>query len=159
MANLRRANEEQKALLALLATQAGPNGDTGVRPDVSIGDADAGLAVDVSQLPARGAAGLTAAQAAYVGGLPPAEILQARLTAYRANNAGLQRQRAGLDGRSMGLEKQLRRVVALCTGIAEGRIDKVIGALVMAVQSEGGAEVDVGRVREFLRMVEGGGGE
>ena len=48
----------------------------------------------------------------------------------------------------------MRRAVALCTRMEEEEVDKMVGGLVVAVESERGEEVDVGRVREFLRRVE-----
>ena len=55
----------------------------------------------------------------------------------------------------MELEKKLRRVVALCTGVEEEKLDIMIGGLITAVESEKGEDVEVSRVREFLRKVEG----
>ena len=78
------------------------------------------------------------------------------MRAYRVNNLGLVEFANQLRGRSIELEKKLRRVVALCTGTEEERIDGMVGSLVLAVESEGGEDVEVGRVREFLRKVEGG---
>ena len=77
------------------------------------------------------------------------------MTAYKTNNAGLREQAAQLKSRSVELEKKLRRVVALCTGVAEEKVDAMVGGLVVAVESERGEDVEVGRVREFLRRVEG----
>ena len=48
--------------------------------------------------------------------------------------------------------------MSLCTDVAEERLDGMVGSLVVAVESEEGEEVEVGRVREFLRKVEGGSG-
>lgn len=54
-----------------------------------------------------------------------------------------------------------RRVVSLCTGVAEDKVDEALPSLVAAIESEKGVmdgEGDVGRVREFLRRVDGSGG-
>jgi regulatory protein SWI6 len=40
-----------------------------------------------------------------------------------------------------------------------GRVDEMVAGLVAAVESERGEDVEVGRVREFLRRVEGAEGE
>ena len=60
-----------------------------------------------------------------------------------------------MKSRSVELEKKLRKVVALCTGVAEEKLDSQIGGLLTAVDSERGEDVELGRVREFLRKVEG----
>lgn len=98
------------------------------------------------------------AQKAYLSSLPPASILRARLAAYSSNNAALEGKLAALKGRSLELEAQYRKVVALCTGTEEVRVEGLLESLVAAVESEdsgGQGVVDVGRVREFLRKVEG----
>jgi hypothetical protein len=52
-----------------------------------------------------------------------------------------------------------RKVVALCTGVPEDKVEESLPSLVAAVESEtqNVGEQDVGRVRDFLRKVEGGG--
>lgn len=52
------------------------------------------------------------------------------------------------------LEAQLKRVIALCTNAEEGRVDEMVVGLVEAVDSEAGEDVEVIRVREFLRRIE-----
>ncbi len=49
-----------------------------------------------------------------------------------------------------------RKVVSLCTGVEESKVEESLPALVAAVESErGGLGVrEVGRVREFLRRVD-----
>lgn len=47
--------------------------------------------------------------------------------------------------------------MALSTGVEEERVDGMVDGLMAAVASEGGEDVEVGRVREFLRRVESGG--
>ncbi len=102
---------------------------------------------------------LTPQQFSYVSSLPPTKVLQARVSAYRRNNARLEAQAKDLASRSIELEEQLRKVVALCTGVEESRVDEMVAGLVAAVESERGEDVEVGRVREFLRRVEGAEGE
>lgn len=46
-------------------------------------------------------------------------------------------------------------MVALCTGVGDGMVEELLGGLVAAVESERGEDVEVGRVRDFLRRVEG----
>lgn len=49
--------------------------------------------------------------------------------------------------------------MSLSTGIPEDKVDGMVDGLIAAVASEGGDDVEVGRVREFLRRVEGEGGD
>ena len=89
--------------------------------------------------------------------LPSPKTLRARLNAYLANNSSLQRQADELKSRSSELEGMYRKVVSLCTGVAEDKVEENLGALLAAVESERGAlgEQEVGRVRDFLRRVDG----
>lgn len=82
--------------------------------------------------------------------------LQARVTAYASLNGRLSEYLTGLRRRDGELEAKYRRVIALCTGAEEEKVDAVLGQLVLAVESEGegAGGQDVGRVREFLRRVE-----
>lgn len=75
------------------------------------------------------------------------------MLAYKRNNAKLSAKAKALQNRSSELEAQLRRVVALCTGVSERKVEGMIEGLVAAVESERGENVPVGRVREFLRRV------
>ncbi|KAK5700559.1 transcriptional regulator swi6 [Elasticomyces elasticus] len=92
--------------------------------------------------------------------VPSPKSLQARVNAYLTHNASLQGQADELKGRSREIEDLYRRVVSLCTGVEEGMVVESLPALVAAVESERGGvrEEEAGRVREFLRRVDGGGG-
>jgi len=150
--NLKRANHEQKAELL----RAGlPNNK--IRANVLPGDADSGLQVDATQLPPLQPAQplqLSPQQHEYLLALPGTSLLQARLIAYQKHNAGLVQHTTQLKSRSAELEKKLRRVVTLCTGVSEEKLDSMIGKLLTAVESEKAEDVEVGRVREFLRKAE-----
>ncbi|KAK3627979.1 transcriptional regulator swi6 [Elasticomyces elasticus] len=104
----------------------------------------------------------TAAQRAFLSthSVPSPKTLQARVNAYLTHNATLQGQADELKGRSREIEDLYRRVVSLCTGVEEGMVVESLPALVAAVESERGGvrEEEAGRVREFLRRVDGGGG-
>lgn len=91
----------------------------------------------------------------YIASLPPTPVLNARVAAYRKHNARLEAKAASLQSQSSQLENQLRKVVSLCTGVEESKVDEMVDGLSAAVASEGGDDVEVGRVREFLRRVEG----
>ena len=98
---------------------------------------------------------LTPAQREYLASLPPTDVLLARVSAYKKNSTKLQAETKSLKSKSSELEGQLRKIVALCTGVKEENVDEMIGGLVSAVESEQREDVEVGRIREFLRRVEG----
>ena len=153
IANLRRANSQQRALLGLSPDAA--------RTDVKVGEADAGLEIDTSLLPPLASTPdthpltLTPQQRTYISHLPTAAVLRARASAYRKTNERLEAQAKALKCQSSEVETMLRKVVGLCTGVGEEGVDGLVGSLWKAVESEQGDEVDVGRVRDFLRRVEG----
>ncbi|MCJ1400339.1 transcriptional regulator swi6 [Xylographa trunciseda] len=152
--NLRRINEEQKIQL----TRSGSNSSNEARMDIKIGDADAGLDINITSLPPVSSSKpfhISPQQQAYLSSLERVEVLRARVTAYQAHNTSLEGYTAQLKSRSVELEKKLRRVVALCTHVEESKLDAMIGGLVSAVEGEKGEDLEVGRVREFLRKVEG----
>ncbi|EME46972.1 hypothetical protein DOTSEDRAFT_69080 [Dothistroma septosporum NZE10] len=88
--------------------------------------------------------------------LPSRKALRIRLRAYHASNNNLRQQAEELRSRSIELERMYRKVVSLCTGVAEDKIEESLPALVAAVESEKGGlgQQEVGRVREFLRRVD-----
>uniref|UniRef100_A0A060TE08 ARAD1D11814p n=1 Tax=Blastobotrys adeninivorans TaxID=409370 RepID=A0A060TE08_BLAAD len=86
-------------------------------------------------------------------GLPPAVILRARIAAYKRNQSKLESLGNELRNRSAALEHKFRKVVSLCTGVEEDRVDSLLDGLVQAVQSDRD-DVDVTRVACFLRKVE-----
>lgn len=149
IANLRRANDVSRALVLEKCP--------GIRTDVTVGEADAGLDIDIKQLPKQATASqqLEPSQVDYLKKLPRTPMLQARTAAYRLINAQLEGQAKALQSQSSELEAQLRKAVALCTGTEESRVEEMVDGLCAAVESEAGNEVEVGRVRDFLRRVEG----
>ncbi|KAF2213282.1 hypothetical protein CERZMDRAFT_10809, partial [Cercospora zeae-maydis SCOH1-5] len=88
--------------------------------------------------------------------IPTPNLIKARLAAYQKSNSKLQAQAEQLRAKSTELEGLYRKVVALCTGVPEDKLDEALPALVAAVESERGTlgESDVGRVREFLRKTD-----
>lgn len=99
---------------------------------------------------------LTAEQEAYIDSLPPVNILEARLRAYETLNAMTEGNVQRLKGQSVSLERKLRKIVALCTGVEEGNVDHMADPLAAAVASEAGEQVETGRLRDFLRKVGSG---
>lgn len=97
----------------------------------------------------------TPEQRELLGSFERESVLRGRSAAYAAHNAGLAGQAKGLKARSNELEERYRKIVSLCTGAEEERVDELLDNLVQAVVSEQKEEVELGRVREFLRMVKG----
>ena len=129
---------------------------TDVRTDIKVGEADAGLEIDTTVIGDPDEPFVMIPQKRdYLASLPTTAVLNARVTAYRKHNARMEAEVKYLQSQSSGLENQLRKVVSLCTGVEESRVDGMVDGLSAAVASEGGNDVEVGRVREFLRRVEG----
>ena len=153
IANLRRGNEElRQKLIAESET-----GQTEFRTDIKIGEADAGLLIDPSKLPTLVPGQpikFLPGQREYLDSLPSADVLEARVRAYQKNNARLEAETKSLLNQSTVLEDQMRRIVSICIGGPEEKIDDMLENLVAAVESERTEDLDVGRVREFLRKVE-----
>jgi ankyrin repeat protein len=87
--------------------------------------------------------------------LPPSSVLRHRLQAYIVNNEALARRSKMLKEKDGQLEAMYRKVVSLCTRVEEERIDEVLDGLVQALESDPLDAIEVGRVREFLKKVEG----
>lgn len=87
--------------------------------------------------------------------LPAASALRNRIETYTATNSALRDRSKILKDKDGQLEQMYRKVVSLCTKVEESRIEECLEGLVAALDSEEGEGVEVGRVREFLRKVEG----
>ncbi|KAF2744380.1 apses transcription factor-like protein [Sporormia fimetaria CBS 119925] len=90
-----------------------------------------------------------------IASLPSAAWLRQRVEAYSAMNRNLAERSKRLKEKDGEREMQYRRVVSLCTKVEEERIDEVLEGLVQALESDPLEGVEVGRVAEFLRKVEG----
>jgi regulatory protein SWI6 len=110
---------------------------------MSVGDADRDLLVN---LPDDG-------NATEIN-IPAKEVLHARINAYKANNEHLEREVKELKEKDSGRIKKYKRIISLCTRVDEGEVDKLVGRLARALESERG-EVEMGRVRELLGKFEG----
>ncbi|KAI7587547.1 hypothetical protein KC316_g4984, partial [Hortaea werneckii] len=64
--------------------------------------------------------------------------LLATLRAYESHNATLAVQAKDLSARSQELEALYRKVVSLCTGVEEEKVEGCLGGLIAAVESEQG---------------------
>ncbi|KAF2639517.1 apses transcription factor-like protein [Massarina eburnea CBS 473.64] len=98
---------------------------------------------------------LTQHDAAQIAKLPSIATLRHRLEVYTRNNGGLAERSRILKEKDGQLEVMYRKVVSLCTKVDEDRVDSVLEGLVQALDSDPLDGVEVGRVREFLRKVEG----
>jgi regulatory protein SWI6 len=96
---------------------------------------------------------------ALVAHLPSSAVLRHRLIAYIRNNEKLATRSKTLKEKDGQLEAMYRKVVSLCTRVEEEKIDEVLEGLVQALESDPLDGVEVGRVREFLRKVEGVDGQ
>jgi len=160
IANLKRANAELRGELSQRDGQL-PNG---VPAHVAIGEADKGLDFDgrlgqVEQLFPDGEedvdpnGALSPEQRAFLSSLERAEVLRGRTTAYQQHNAQLESQADQLRSRSDELEERYRKIVSLCTGEKVDKIDEKLDGLLQAVMSDQKDEVELGKVRDFLRLV------
>ncbi|KAI9733816.1 MAG: transcriptional regulator swi6 [Claussenomyces sp. TS43310] len=147
IANLRRAEEEERARLGQMKQQGHmTNGDIDMMP----GDADKAFAILPPNIPSS-ALMLDPRLAA---SLPSTSALKARLNAYTANNDALEAEVRGLKSKSRDLEAQYRKVISMCTQVPEERINNnMLDSLLKAVDSEN-SDVELARVREFLQKVE-----
>jgi len=154
--NLRRFTQELRDQLSSTSK---------VQDNVQVGEADKGLDLDgkinkVDQLFPDGVQdlgnNLNQEQITLLTSLERAEVLTGRVQAYQTHNALLDNEARGLKGRSKELEEKYRKIISLCTGTPEERVDDLLDQLVQAVISEQkdmASSVDLTRVRDFLRMV------
>lgn len=94
-------------------------------------------------------------KAAVLATLPSIQTLRHRLEVYVQSNKNLADRSRLLKEKDGQLEMMYRKVVSLCTKVEEDKIDNVLPGLVQALDSDPLDGVEVGRVREFLRKVEG----
>jgi regulatory protein SWI6 len=155
--NLQRFNEGVRNQLSATSK---------VQENVRIGEADKGLDLDgqISRVDELFPAGvndlgstLTQEQIQLLTSLERAEVLTGRVQAYQTHNALLDNEARGLKGRSSELEEKYRKIISLCTGTPEERVDDLLDGLVQAVISEQkdmASSMDLSRVRDFLHLVQ-----
>ena len=155
--NLKRFNQELKEQISATSQ---------VQSNVQVGEADKGLDLDgkitkVNQLFPQGihdlGSNMSQEQITLLTSLERAEVLTGRVQAYQTHNALLDNEARGLKGKSKDLEEKYRKIISLCTGTPEDRVDELLDQLVQAVISEQkdmASSVDLTRVRDFLRMVQ-----
>ncbi|KAK5174910.1 transcriptional regulator swi6 [Saxophila tyrrhenica] len=154
VANLKRCIAEKRSR----QMQRSPPPPTGFEP-VWLGD-DTQDALLPSSFETPNATPTSSQRDILTSTLPSSRTLQSHLNAYTSHANSLQQQSDELKARSSAMQGLYRKVVSLCTGVEEDRVEESLPALVLAVESErGGLGVrEVGRVREFLRRVDGGPG-
>ena len=91
--------------------------------------------------------------------LERAEVLSGRVQAYQQHNEGLEQKTRELKSKSRELEERYKKIVSLCTKVDVESVDQVLDSLLQAVVSEQKENVELGRVREFLMMVQSVGEE
>lgn len=165
IANLTRSNAE---LRAELSRSNGQEANGVVAENVAVGEADKGLDFDgslgaVEQMFPNGDENvdpdgpLTGEQRAFLASLERADVLGGRVKAYQQHNARLEGEAQQLKGMSHELEERYRRIVSICTGVDVDSVDEMLGHLVQAVVTEQKENMELGKVRDFLRLVQGSG--
>ena len=160
--NLRRSASEIRNRLK----QAQPN-MTPVQEHIQIGEADRGLNFEgnlgvVEQLFPTGmfdpSMPLTADHQKFLSVLERGEVLSGRVQAYQQHNSNLDQQAKALKSRSTELEERYKKIISLCTGADVEKVDSLLDGLMQAViseQKETSSSLELGRVRDFLRLVQG----
>jgi regulatory protein SWI6 len=163
--NLRRGAESVRMELVQSQLQS-----PSLKEQVAIGEADKGLDVDgmlgyAEQLFPGGfndpGMQLSQDQVNFVAVLERAEAIAGRTSAYQQHNMMLEGHAKDLKVRSKELEERYKKIVSLSTGADEDRVDELLDGLVQAVISEQKEMTDgneLGRVRDFLRLVQGNDG-
>ncbi|KAG5440183.1 hypothetical protein PCANB_001752 [Pneumocystis canis] len=80
-------------------------------------------------------------------------VLSARIAAYQKNAKVLCALATSLRGRSSELEDKCRKVVSLCTGVEENKVDSLLEGLLQAVESDNHQGVDMVRLSGFLKLI------
>lgn len=162
IANLKRSNAELRGQLP----QANGQLSNGVPENVAVGEADRGLDFDgrlasVEQIFPNSDeiidldGPISAERRAFLSFLERAEVLQGRVKAYQQHNDDLENQAQKLKRLSQELGERYRKIVSICTGVEVGKVDEMVGTLVLAVMSEQKEKVELDKVRDFLRLVQG----
>ncbi|OAL33897.1 hypothetical protein AYO20_06908 [Fonsecaea nubica] len=162
ISNLRRAAAKLRTELS----DANPLNT--IQDKVVVGEADRGLDLE-GQLPLvtqffpdgevdAGLVALTPEQLNLLGSLERAEVVSGRVQVYQRHNQQLEQTAKVLKAHSVELEARYKKIVSLCTGADEDKVDALLDGLVQAVISEQkdmSNNSQLGRVRDFLRMVQG----
>lgn len=162
IANLIRSNSELKGQLAHSNGQLA----NGMPENVAVGEADKGLDFDghlasVEQLFPDGEENadpngtLSSEQNDFLSSLERVDVIRGRVKAYQQHNADLESQAHELKSMSHELETRYKKMVSICTGVEVDKVDDMLGNLVQAVVSEQKESMELGKVRDFLRLLQG----
>lgn len=162
IANLNRYNAELRKELSQPSGQA----TNGVPENVAIGEADKGLdfdgrAASVEQMFPNGEetidpnGPLSPQQTGFLSSLERVDVLRGRVKAYQTHNADLEDQAHKLKSMSHELEERYRKIVSICTGVEVNKVDEMLSNLVEAVVTEQKENMELDKVRDFLRLVQG----
>lgn len=163
IANLKRSNAELKGQLS----QSNGHLSNGMPEHVVVGEADKGLDFDgllplVEQLFPNGeenidwSGPLSPEQNKFLSLLERAEVVRGRTAAYQQHNTDLETRANKLRAMSHELEERYRKIVSICTGVEADKVDDMMESLLQAVVSEHKEHVDLGKVRDFLKLVREG---
>jgi regulatory protein SWI6 len=162
-----KINNLRQATARLRAELGSMNPPPTIQKDVTVGQADKGLDLD-GQLPiiaqvfpngdADPSSVMNQDHAILLARLDKAKVMSGRSQVYQRHNQQLEQMAKTLKARSGELEERYKKIVSLCTGADEDKVDDLLDNLVQAViseQKEMGDNSQLGRVRDFLRMVHG----
>lgn len=157
--NLERAFQEEESQLLQLQSQYN---HMDIDTKMELGDADKGLTIPEKAAGVLSKIVVNQHQPLVIergdrqllsSTLPPAHTLRARLNAYQTINQDLEERVKDLQSKDSELAAKYRKIIALCTGVDESRVEKSIESLVRSLESER-QDLESGRVREFLTRVD-----
>ncbi|SMN20136.1 similar to Saccharomyces cerevisiae YLR182W SWI6 Transcription cofactor, forms complexes with Swi4p and Mbp1p to regulate transcription at the G1/S transition [Maudiozyma saulgeensis] len=83
--------------------------------------------------------------------LPPAVLLNARISAYKRNDKHLDDTLNSIKDKQSKLEAKFRRVLSLCLKIDEDKVDGMLDGLLQAISSEDPQDIDTDEMQDFLK--------
>jgi regulatory protein SWI6 len=163
-----KINNLRQATFKLRSEMQSGETPTTIQDDVPVGEADKGLDLNgqlplvtqlfPSEMDDPSNIVLNQDQANFLACLERAEVLSGRTQVYQQHNQQLESVAKTLKARSGELEERYKQIVSLCTGASETQVDELLDGLVQAVISEQkDNNLELGKVRNFLRMVQGSG--
>ncbi|TQS36024.1 hypothetical protein Golomagni_03537 [Golovinomyces magnicellulatus] len=157
--NLTRACDKEKSRLLQMNPHQDQLGDENM---FELGDADKDFKISEEALDVLSKINLNqekppdltdSQRKSLASSLPPADVLRARVNAYTSINEALENSVLDLKSKDSELTRKYRKIISLCTGIDENRVEGSIDSLVRSLESEHD-DVELGRVRKFLSRVE-----
>lgn len=87
--------------------------------------------------------------------LPPTHVLRSWISTLNELNEKNAKRLKELQSCNVGHEWTAKRIVSMCTGVDEAQLDEAAPRLMTALDSDGDRPMDLDKLREFLRDVEG----